>query len=71
MSVTVTSQQFIKATPAQVYYAFTRAGALTEWLCNYATVAPRPGGRIYLWWHGDFYSAGEYIALEENRSIQF
>ena len=42
-----------------------------EWLCDFATVAPRPGGRIYLWWHGDFYSAGEYVSLEENKSLKF
>ena len=71
MPTTVTSEQFIKATPAQVYYALTHASALHEWLCDFATVAPRPGGRMYLWWHGDFYSAGEYITLEENKSVTF
>ncbi|MCJ7585192.1 MAG: SRPBCC domain-containing protein, partial [Anaerolineales bacterium] len=71
MSTTVSSEQFINATPAQVYYAFTHAISLHEWLCDFATVAPRPGGRMYLWWHGDFYSAGEYVSLEENKSIVF
>ncbi len=71
MSTTVTSEQFIKVQPFQVYYALTHAEALHEWLCDFATVAPRPGGRLYLWWHGDFYSAGEYIALEENKSVKF
>ena len=71
MSTTVTSEQFINAQPAQVYYALTHAEALHEWLCDYATVAPRPGGRMYLWWHGDFYSAGEYVTLEENKSVKF
>ncbi len=71
MSTTVTSEQFVKATPAQAYYALTHAAALHEWLCDFATVAPRPGGRMYLWWHGDFYSAGEYIELEENKSVKF
>ncbi len=71
MSTIITSEQFIKAAPAQVYYALTHATALHEWLCDFATVAPRPGGRMYLWWHGDFYSAGEYIALEENKSVKF
>jgi len=71
MRTTVTSEQFIKATPAQVYYTLTHATALHEWLCDFATVAPRPGGRMYLWWHGDFYSSGEYIALEENKSVKF
>jgi len=71
MSTTVSSEQFIQASPAQVYYAFTHAVALHEWLCDFATVAPRPGGRMYLWWHGDFYSAGEYVSLEENKSVIF
>jgi uncharacterized protein YndB with AHSA1/START domain len=71
MSTTVTSEQFIKVQPAQVFYALTHAEALHEWLCDFATVVPRPGGRMYLWWHGDFYSAGEYVALEENKSIIF
>ena len=71
MSTTVSSEQFINATPAQVYYAFTHAIALHEWLCDFATVAPRPGGRMYLWWHSDFYSAGEYVSLEENKSVVF
>jgi uncharacterized protein YndB with AHSA1/START domain len=71
MSITVQSEQFIKASPAQVYYALTHAEGLHEWLCDFATVAPRPGGRMYLWWHGDFYSSGEYIALEENKSVKF
>jgi uncharacterized protein YndB with AHSA1/START domain len=71
MSTTVISEQNVKVSPAQVYYAFTHATALHEWLCDYATVAPRPGGRMYLWWHGDFYSAGEYISLDENKTIKF
>jgi uncharacterized protein YndB with AHSA1/START domain len=71
MGTTVTSKQLVKASPDQVYYAFTHAAALTEWLCDFATVAPRAGGRMYLWWHGDFYSAGEYIELKENKSIKF
>jgi uncharacterized protein YndB with AHSA1/START domain len=71
MTTTVTSEQFIKVKPVRVYYALTHAAALHEWLCDFATVAPRPGGRMYLWWHGDFYSAGEYIALEENKCVKF
>jgi uncharacterized protein YndB with AHSA1/START domain len=71
MSANLKVEQFVKVTPAQVYFAFTRAIGLSEWLCDFATVAPRPGGRIYLWWHGDFYSAGEYKSLEENKSIVF
>jgi uncharacterized protein YndB with AHSA1/START domain len=71
MTTTVCSEQFIKSTPEKIYYALTHSIALHEWLCDYVTVAPRPGGRMYLWWHGDFYSSGEYISLVENRSIKF
>jgi uncharacterized protein YndB with AHSA1/START domain/uncharacterized damage-inducible protein DinB len=71
MSISVEVDQFVKALPAQIYFALTHAISLTEWMCDFATVAPRPGGRMYLWWHGDFYSAGEYIFLEENRSVIF
>ncbi len=71
MSTNVTSEQFINVQPSQVYYALTHAEALHEWLCDFATVAPRPGGRMYLWWHGDFYSSGEYISLDENKSVTF
>ena len=71
MPTIIKVENLIPATPARVYYAFTHAADLTEWMCDYATVAPRPKGRLYLWWHGDFYSAGEYISLEENKSIVF
>lgn len=71
MTQSVVSQIFIKASPSEVYLAFTRALRLEQWLCDFATVHPRHGGRMYLWWIGDFYSAGEYILLEENKVVKF
>ena len=71
MTTTVRSEQYIKSIPAKIYFALTHSIALHEWLCDYATAAPRPGGRLYLWWHGDFYSSGEYISLVENQSVKF
>ena len=68
---TVTSDKFIQAPSTLVYQAFTNATLLKEWLCDIATVSAKPGGRMYLWWNGDFYSSGEYIALEPNHSIAF
>jgi uncharacterized protein YndB with AHSA1/START domain len=68
---TVKSEKLIKASAAQIYLAFTNATLLKEWLCDVATVSPKPGGRMYLWWNGDFYSSGEYVDLEPNRSIIF
>jgi uncharacterized protein YndB with AHSA1/START domain len=71
MPTTVVAEKLVRATPAQVYFAFTSASALTEWMCDFATLAPRPGGRMYLWWREGFYSAGEFISLVENKSIVY
>jgi uncharacterized protein YndB with AHSA1/START domain len=68
---TVSSQIMVKVPAAQAYRAFTNATALREWMCDVASVTPRPRGRIYLWWNGDFYSSGHFLALEENRMVRF
>lgn len=70
MPSTVT-EQFINAPVDRVYYAFTNATTLREWLCDLATVMPRPGGRIYLYWNAGFYSAGEFLSIEKDKSIKF
>jgi uncharacterized protein YndB with AHSA1/START domain len=64
-------EQFINAPAGRVYYAFTNATSIKEWLCDLATLAPHPGGRIYLYWNSGFYAAGEYISVEKERSIKF
>jgi uncharacterized protein YndB with AHSA1/START domain len=48
MSAYVKVEQYVKATTSQVFFAFTHAISLTEWMCDFATVAPRPEGRMYL-----------------------
>jgi uncharacterized protein YndB with AHSA1/START domain len=68
---TVSSEIVVKAPVAMAYRAFTNGTALREWLCDYATVDPHPRGRIYLWWNGDFYSSGHFLALEENKLVKF
>lgn len=68
---TVTAETFVKAPLKFAYRAFTNATALREWLCDVATVAPHPRGRMYLWWAGDFYSSGHYLELEENKRVKF
>ena len=67
----VTSEKLINAPAAQIYQAFTNATLLKEWLCDVATVTLKAGGRMYLWWNGDFYSSGEYVDLQPNRSVTF
>jgi uncharacterized protein YndB with AHSA1/START domain/uncharacterized damage-inducible protein DinB len=61
----------VKAGPEQVYYAFTHASALNQWLCNFSTVIPNVGGRIYLWWNSGYFSSGEFIQMEKNKRLSF
>lgn len=68
---TVIAEILVHAPVKQAYRAFTNATSLREWLCDVATVAPYPNGRMYLWWRGDFYSSGHYLELEENRRVKF
>lgn len=68
---TVTAEIFVQAPLKFAYRAFTNATTIREWLCDVATVAPHPRGRMYLWWAGDFYSSGHYLELEENKKVKF
>jgi uncharacterized protein YndB with AHSA1/START domain len=68
---TVTAEKLVKAPITQAYRAFTNSTVMRNWLCDLATAEPRPGGRIYLWWNGDFYSSGEYREVEENKKVSF
>ena len=68
---TVSSEILVDASPKTIYRAFTNATSLREWMCDVATVEPHPGGRMYLWWRGDFYSSGHYLELDENKRIKF
>jgi uncharacterized protein YndB with AHSA1/START domain len=64
-------EKMIKSKPEQVYYAFTNATSLQEWLCDLATIDPKTGGRVYLAWNSGFYSAGEYTDLEPGKKVGF
>lgn len=68
---TLSFSQMVKASPAEVYRAFTNATALREWLCEIATVVPRAGGRLYLWWHSGYYTSGEFTAAKPQEMIAF
>lgn len=63
--------QVIKTDAEGAYRAFTNATELRGWLCNVATVVPRPGGRLYLWWESGYYTSGEYITAEPGRRVSF
>ncbi len=64
-------KETIKGSPEHAYYAFTNAAGLREWLCDVATVQPRPGGRMYLWWNGDYFSNGTYTKVVPNQLVEF
>jgi uncharacterized protein YndB with AHSA1/START domain len=64
-------EKFIQAPPAEVFVYFTNSTALKDWLCDLATVDPRPGGRLYMWWNGDYYTSGEYLVIEKDKSVSF
>ncbi len=70
-TLSFTIEKVIKAPITQVYHAFTNATVLREWLCDIATVAPQPGGRIYMVWNSGYYTCGEYISLTPESAIVF
>jgi uncharacterized protein YndB with AHSA1/START domain len=55
-----------------VYYALTNQAAITQWLCNNATVSAREGGAIFLNWNQpSYYVMGEFTRLETDKAIAF
>ena len=63
--------QVIKTDPENAYRAFTNATQLRGWLCNVASVVPRPGGRLYLWWESGYYTSGEFTTTEPGKETSF
>jgi uncharacterized protein YndB with AHSA1/START domain len=70
-SDTISISQLIKTDPENAFRAFTNATELRGWLCNVATVVPRPGGRLYMWWESGFYTSGEYTSVEPGKEVSF
>lgn len=68
---TLTFTQSVKASPKDVYRAFTNATSLREWFCDAATVVPHPGGRLYLWWNSGYYTCGEFISTKVDEEVSF
>lgn len=68
---TLRFEQFIQATPEAVTHALTNASLMRYWLCDVATVDPRPGGRIYLAWNRGYFTAGEYTVVEPGHQVGF
>ena len=74
MSATTESNLFtktVKAPVEHVYFAFTNATALEQWLCNTAEITPNENGRIYLWWNVGYATSGIFKEVEENSRLVF
>lgn len=63
--------QMIKATPAETYRMFANATALREWLCDVATLAAKPGGRLYLAWNSGYFASGEFAEVQPKEKLVF
>jgi uncharacterized protein YndB with AHSA1/START domain len=61
--------QLIQAMPDQVFFAFTNATMLKEWMCDTATLSPKVGGRLYLAWNSGFYASRELTVFEPDRLL--
>jgi uncharacterized protein YndB with AHSA1/START domain len=70
MAIRISFQRELKVPPAEVFRAFTNSMACREWLCDVATIDPREGGRVYLWWdHGNFI-AGKFTHFVPGEKIE-
>ncbi len=61
----------VNAPPSQVYYAFTNAVGLREWLADVVEAEPQKDGRLYLWWKGGYYACGRFESLEPDKRVVF
>ena len=71
MSASLTFQQYVKASPAEVYHVLTNSTRLREWMCDLATTDPKINGRVYLAWFPGFYAAGHFTALEPEKTVAY
>ncbi len=61
----------VRASPAELYRAFTHATALRDWLAEAAASQPRPGGHLFLQWATGYAAHGQYLVTEPGQTISF
>lgn len=67
----VTVERTVKATPQQVYRAFTNRAELNNWFCNNSFVqAQENGAYVCIWNQEQYTAAGIFKKLEENKAIE-
>lgn len=67
----LTFKRTVKASPAEVYRAFTNSTALRDWFSDGALSEPRKGGRVYFWWNDGYYASGEFAGLTAGKKVGF
>ncbi len=61
----------IRATPEQVYRAFTNGAQLRSWMCDTSYVQGRVGGSFLMAWNFGYHASGQFTQLEPAKSLDF
>ena len=64
----ITITRTIRALPARIYAAFTRAEGWCEWCCEKAEADAHVGGRLHIYTEG-YNAYGEFTELEQDRTV--
>ena len=64
-------EKHIKAPVKDVYRVFTKQAAVTEWLCNVASIDISIQTRLYLWWDSGYYATGEFTKVVPEKELIF
>lgn len=67
----LTFTRAIRATPAQLYRAFTDRDGLRDWLCDDAHLRAAVGGHVLFFWGDPYVAVGRYTALEQDKRVAF
>jgi uncharacterized protein YndB with AHSA1/START domain len=67
---TLSFTQQIKAPVKDVYFALTNRTMMQSWFADTVSINAADDGHLYAWWNsGNFYAAGKYTKVEENKSL--
>jgi uncharacterized protein YndB with AHSA1/START domain len=62
--------RLIRASPEQIFAAFTKADGWCRWCCETAEVDARVGGKLHIYTEG-YNAYGEFTGLEPDRRVAF
>jgi uncharacterized protein YndB with AHSA1/START domain len=70
-AASLTFTRTVKAPPTEIFRLFASPAGMLVWLCHAAEVDPCPSGRLYLWWHQGYYTAGVFTAVRPPQQLAF